>query len=77
MKKKISYKGVVLEAFIYSLLSVPLGIMFGSHIRDDIQSRIFIGFIVWVIFFGIYLNMVRLGRIKDYLEDEGKQDEEG
>lgn len=64
-------KGSNMDAFICSLTATPISIWVALNIEStDYFIRITMGVIVWVAFFCMFLNKIKMEKVLQYLRDK-------
>lgn len=66
-KLKNYLEGSLVEALILSIAVVPVVAWIVINLTIDVFDRWVIGAIIWMLFFGVFLNKIRLHRIYRYL----------
>lgn len=75
-KLKNYLEGSLIEALILSIVAVPVMAWIVINLSIDVFDRWVIGIIIWMLFFGVLLNKIRLNRIYRYLRYKERKDED-
>lgn len=73
-KLKNYLEGSLIEALILSIAVVPVMAWIVINLSIDVFDRWVIGIIIWMLFFGVFLNKIRLNRIYRYLRYKERKD---
>lgn len=73
-KLKNYLEGSLIEALILSIAAVPVMAWIVINLTIDVFDRWVIGIIIWMLFFGVFLNKIRLNRIYIYLRYKERKD---
>lgn len=73
-KLKNYLEGSLIEALILSIVAVPVMAWIVINLAIDVFDRWVISIIIWMLFFGVFLNKIRLNRIYRYLRYKERKD---